>query len=401
MSPAHGTGQRCQRSMRQRVPQFTRAILSQISDCGPTGGPPPQAHQWIADSIGRALDAVPLPPADILATLNVPRMTGERCARHGIPADALKRVYDIGGRVLSTAFMHWAIEEGLGSHESALLMDRLWDIVDKHTAAALGALGSAQDGVPDQRSAGYLIDALLNGDDRAATVTAVARAFGLPEQGRYAVIARAPVGGAPAVPADALIPHVQGMRVLWRAHGDAVIGTVVLGEGSPALLTGSLPGPQEYQVGISAAVTGLAALGQARKQAESAIRTLRGAGVALHGERLHAVMLNSCPNLARELQSQVLAPVLALNEGRRDVLLGTLEAWLAADGSVAEVATSLRCHRNTVLNRLRQIEQLTGRSLSVPRHVIDLGLASEAFRLFDAHNYPAHSVPPHNYQRRF
>jgi DNA-binding PucR family transcriptional regulator len=44
------------------------------------------------------------------------------------------------------------------------------------------------------------------------------------------------------------------------------------------------------------------------------------------------------------------------------VLLRTLAAWLDTGGSAGQTAAQLYCHRNTVLNRLRRVEALTGRS---------------------------------------
>ncbi|WP_410050015.1 helix-turn-helix domain-containing protein [Actinomadura sp. CNU-125] len=55
---------------------------------------------------------------------------------------------------------------------------------------------------------------------------------------------------------------------------------------------------------------------------------------------------------------------------------------MRAGGSASRVADDLFCHRNTVQNRLRRLEELTGRSLAVPADVIDLGLAVQAFRQF-------------------
>ena len=43
-------------------------------------------------------------------------------------------------------------------------------------------------------------------------------------------------------------------------------------------------------------------------------------------------------------------------------LLQTLAAWLATGGSAGRTAAHLYCHRNTVLNRLRRVEALSGRS---------------------------------------
>ncbi|CAM5258019.1 hypothetical protein SCANM63S_04400 [Streptomyces canarius] len=47
----------------------------------------------------------------------------------------------------------------------------------------------------------------------------------------------------------------------------------------------------------------------------------------------------------------------------------------------AEAAGRLFVHPNTVRNRLRRIEQLTGRSLSDPAVLADLGAALYALRL--------------------
>jgi hypothetical protein len=380
-------GDRCQRAMRRRVPELAGLVFTTLRDSEPAyrsgAVPPDEPPLWIGRSIARVLDAVPLPPGDLPVTLDVAELTGARRGRQGVPPRALLRAYHIGGRALSTAFMQWASAEDLSAESSALLISRLWEVVDAHSAAAVTALCRAQDECVDHHSAGYLLDALLNGDTRPTTIAIVARALALPEQGRYAVIARqpAPRGGPPQ--GEDLLPYVRGMRVIWRRHGESALGVVALGAEQPTSLRGCLPGLRLYRTGISAALAGLGSLGRARQQAESAARTLRGPGLAFLEDRLEIAILNASPDLARQLQAQVLGPVLALEARRQEVLLDTLEAWLAADGSVVGAAAALYCHRNTVLNRLRRIEELTGRSLSVPRDLIDLGLALEAVRRFD------------------
>lgn len=379
-------GDQCQRAMRAHVPELATLVSGALRDSEPAYSsgaiPPDEPPRWIGRSIARVLDAVPLPSAEVPGTLDVPDQTGARRGRQGVPPGALLRAYHIGGRALASAFMQWAAAEDLSAESSALLINRLWEVVDAHSAAGVAALCRVQDECVDHNSAGYLLDALLNGDTRPTTVATVARAFALPEQGRYAVIARhpAPCGGPPT--AEDLVPYARGMRVIWRRHGESALGVVVLGLETPTSLRGRLSGLRLYRTGISAALTGVASLGRARQQAESAARTLRGPGLAFLEDRLEIAILNASPDLARELQTQVLGPVLALEERRQELLLATLEAWLAADGSVAGAAAALYCHRNTVLNRLRRIEELTGRSLSVPRDLIDLGLALEAVRRF-------------------
>ncbi|WP_262402236.1 PucR family transcriptional regulator [Actinomadura sp. CNU-125] len=63
------------------------------------------------------------------------------------------------------------------------------------------------------------------------------------------------------------------------------------------------------------------------------------------------------------------------------MLLSTLDTWLNCGGSAARAAERLFCHRNTVLNRLRKIEQLTRRRLARPSDLVELVLALSAVRL--------------------
>jgi len=63
------------------------------------------------------------------------------------------------------------------------------------------------------------------------------------------------------------------------------------------------------------------------------------------------------------------------------VLLETLSAWLETGGSAGRTAARLSCHRNTVLNRIRRLQALTGRSLEDVDHLVEWSLALLALRL--------------------
>ncbi|WP_239103266.1 helix-turn-helix domain-containing protein [Microbispora corallina] len=54
---------------------------------------------------------------------------------------------------------------------------------------------------------------------------------------------------------------------------------------------------------------------------------------------------------------------------------------MRCEGSAVRAAGELYCHRNTVFNPVRRIEQMTGRSLSRPRDLVELSLALDAVRL--------------------
>ena len=121
-------------------------------------------------------------------------------------------------------------------------------------------------------------------------------------------------------------------------------------------------------------VAGFAAAFQfACRAAETVPRGVRQV-VAL-SDRLPEVLLAGSPQVAPRLLAETLAPVMAQPRAQADVLLETLEALLRHDGSPTHAATDLYCHRNTVIYRMKQIEQLTGRSLADPRDKMLLGLA--------------------------
>ncbi|BFO18839.1 hypothetical protein SHKM778_52270 [Streptomyces sp. KM77-8] len=86
----------------------------------------------------------------------------------------------------------------------------------------------------------------------------------------------------------------------------------------------------------------------------------------------------SSPELGAALVERLLGPLAHLEPADAEVLLDTLATWLACDGSAQRASRRLYCHRNTVLNRLRRYEQLTGRSLSRPTDLTETTLALTA-----------------------
>lgn len=128
-------------------------------------------------------------------------------------------------------------------------------------------------------------------------------------------------------------------------------------------------------VGIGGRHEGVTGLRWSYLEAEEALS--RGPGV-------HAAQPLSMTGLLRaarelplaELAETVLAPLRHADAtGAR--LLETVRAYLQADGDVAAVAARLYIHRNTVRYRLRQVEALTGLSMSSTRDRTQLWLALE------------------------
>ena len=85
-------------------------------------------------------------------------------------------------------------------------------------------------------------------------------------------------------------------------------------------------------------------------------------------ERLPEAMLVQSPELAQQLVSTWLGSLLELSKAERGPLLDTLDAWVETSGSAGRTARRVHCHRNTVLNRLRRLSEVTGHDLTAWRH---------------------------------
>lgn len=93
-------------------------------------------------------------------------------------------------------------------------------------------------------------------------------------------------------------------------------------------------------------------------------------------DRLPEVLLAGSQQVASLLVEESIGPLLAQPDHQAEVLVETLQALLEHNGSPTHAAEALYCHRNTVIYRLKQIEQLTGRSIQLPRDrlLLTLGL---------------------------
>jgi DNA-binding PucR family transcriptional regulator len=87
------------------------------------------------------------------------------------------------------------------------------------------------------------------------------------------------------------------------------------------------------------------------------------------------VLLASSPEVTALLVERTLRPLRNQPPHQAEVLLATLGALVAHNGSPTHAAEDLYCHRNTVIYRMRQIATLTGRDLSDARDRLLFSLA--------------------------
>ncbi|MFF4261207.1 helix-turn-helix domain-containing protein [Streptomyces virginiae] len=360
-----------------------------------------ELRERIHDTLRQAVEGLLRSCRGLPVELADARAVGALRAEQGLPLASLLRTHRRGGRML------WqSLAESVTAHDRAALprllpaASVLWDVVDRTADAMTESYRrtEAAHGDRDRERRAALLDVLLDGaDGPSAAAEAAAAQLGLPERGRFTVVVLAaemsagpsgtPSGSPSTAPTAAVPPAPAGgsgaasaPRVLWRYRADGEVGLVELGH-HPLESVRDLLAPLGVRAGVGPVVGAPAELARAHRLAALALRTApesEGPRTALLDERLPAALVAAEAELAGRLRQVVLGPVLALPVEDRRTLLTTLGTWLACQGSTTDAAQRLYCHRNTVSNRLRRVEQLTGRSLSDPRHVVELALAHSA-----------------------
>ncbi|MEU6995330.1 helix-turn-helix domain-containing protein [Streptomyces sp. NPDC046465] len=349
--------------------------------------------QWreAEEAMRIGIEAISAPRASPRRDLEYAEEAGRRRAQQGLPLDLLVHSYRNAGYLVWDSLLEGTA--GKDPEKLAVLMrsaTMVWSAVDAQAAVASDAYRATElelrRRTDEQLQA--LLDALLEGRSAPGLAARAAAGLDLPEHGPYAVVV---LRVERRDGREAFHRQIQraGFRFIWRMRTDCEVGVVALGgpeggaetglDGLARLLDGRCPGPG----GISPVVGGLADLGHARRLAELALRTCPpdATGIVRLDRRMPTALVVSQPELAGHLVSDVLGEVLALEPADRAVLLETLDAWLACEGSAGRAAGRLYCHRNTVFNRLRRLEQLTSRSLARPRDLVEVALAVEAHRL--------------------
>ncbi|PRX47137.1 PucR-like helix-turn-helix protein [Prauserella shujinwangii] len=315
-------------------------------------------------------------PFDAAAT------TGTRRAEQRVPLDSVLRSFRLGGRVIWRGMVRMAKEDDRVDRDRLLdVATTVWTVVDeassevarayRHTELQLRRL--------DEHRRHALVGDLLRGRGREPGFAEQAGSeLGLPHDSAYVVlVADLAADGTPglAMPQDTLAGY--GVRSVWEPREQTMVGLVALERRDLTGVLDLLRGGVRARVGVSPAVPGLAEVGVGHDLARLALRTLPadGKGLAVLDERLPEALVARSPELADRLLHGVLGPLLRLPAAERDVLLTTLAEWLRSNRSAAATAARLYCHRNTVLNRLRRLEALLGRSMQDHEAGLALSLA--------------------------
>ena len=259
----------------------------------------------------------------------------------------------------------------------------MWDVVDDFSAEVGQAYRQAEADLVrrDATQRQSLLHSLLTGMATDHDLTFAAEILDFPRSGPY-VVAVADPRGASSTSGRALAAALTSRHISseWLNREERLVGLVAPRTVSSALIAEYLAASGRHRIGLSPPTDELAQVPVAYRHAELALQSIPPgrAEVASLDDRLEDALLLASPELARRLARNVLGPLLDLHEQERLILVRTLRAHVDFGGSLAEVATRLSCHRNTVTNRLRRIQDLTGMSPSDSRQLTRLALALQA-----------------------
>jgi DNA-binding PucR family transcriptional regulator len=373
------------------LPALTDALVETIYEQNPAYremDAVPQQDLWRSchDNVARVVQMI----ADNDDHFDAAQATGRRRAEQRMPLDDVLKSFRLGGRLVWEALIDEARAQGVV--ESAALLDvasKVWEVVDRTSSQVATAYHAAERNLlrADEQRRSTLWEGLLQGRANRAFVQEAATVLDLPVNGPYVVVAIDNLVDDEYT-TTSFARRLAGVRVAsaWQVRPQTVVGLLALRTESADAVLRLLRQLVDAPAGLSGVVAGLAEVDVAYRQAMLARRTLPAGqiSVAALTERLPEALLLCAPELAEQLVQTWLMPLMTVPASERELLLDTLDKWVAAAGSVRRTADLAHCHRNTVINRLHRVQQITGRDVTVDGCQLELGLALRAFRLFPA-----------------
>ncbi|TDE54003.1 PucR family transcriptional regulator [Nonomuraea mesophila] len=368
--------------VRDVAPLAGRFVAEMIDTGAPYAGTVVPEETLLADArrslelILRLIGRLPVPEHVAGASAEI----GAARAEAGVPLERLLQAVRLDARVVWDALCRRA---GPGDLSSLVAQaPRVWEAVEHHSMGIMAAyqqrvLEMAQ-ARQDERARWFA--RLLECDGRHPDIRRqVSTVLGLDEGASFLVVAFPPGRVA------ALRPVRERLGVLdVRTHEqDRPAGSIVVLQvperAGPGAAEGWFRG---LRCAVSPAVEGLAEVPRAVRLAELTLYALPpdAAGPTATRDLWPAIAAGTLGEFRTDLVRDALGGLGKLPD--RDVarVLETVERYLRT-GSVAATARQLYCHRNTVLNRLRQFAAATGRDVmsSADATVVTLALRARTY----------------------
>lgn len=373
-----------------RVPELTDALVAIIGEQNPgyrstNVVPPHDLWQSCHDNLTRVLQLVSRAAGDDTGDTDfydAARATGRQRAQQRMPLDDVLRSFRLGGRLVWEALIDRARAGDLAEPDELLdLASWVWTVVDDTSAQVAIAYHATERElvrVDEQRRA-TLWEGLLHGRAKdPAFALRAAHSIGVPVDGPYTVVVldRGDITDTGATLECGLAE--VGIVSVWQARANTLVGLLATGDTAAALRV--LREDPHVPAGMSMTVSSLAEVDVAYRQAVLARNTVSPGRVevAALADRLPEALLLNSPSLAEALIERRLGPLLKVPLAERRLLLDTLSSWLDTGGSINQTANAVHCHRNTVINRLRRIEAITGLDLADTAAHLEVSLALRA-----------------------
>ncbi len=332
------------------------------------------------------IEALLLELSGIPQSLDAPRRAGRVKAQSNIPMAGLLHAYRLAGLHLWEEMM--ARSHVSARSESLLrVSSSVWGLIDTFSNAAAESYREVVDdrGRKDQQVKSVKLLSLLEGTTETSDIPRMLRALDLSEHGSYLVVA-AELSGSGDDPMPGVVPRLRaaGITSAWTTWKGEFVGLLSCRlETDASQAIDAVAELAASRIGVSQSFSLLSGARDAVSQARLSLQCVSKGSVGVHcyGAAPLDELIMRDPESAAEVKATILGPLGENGNRDSEMLLTTLEAWFAADGSTSGAAGLLHCHRNTVLYRLAKISELTGRSVTRPLDAAALYFALRAARL--------------------
>ena len=383
----HDTAASISAALRTSLPALTERIVARIRAEIPFyAGQDIVPHDDLHQSVRANIDYILASLTDSAApNLTAPNATGRARAAQGAPLAEMLTAYRVGVAELWSAMAATARDlPGVPASDVIDLAGTVFAVQNTYTDAALTAYrDEAREMLRTQeRERAALVEVILTGAAARGTLWEVANALRLPLDGSFLVVAAETDLGHDPIPRAESALAVLDVRSVWRLDADLSLGVLSLPDRTRnAAVLNVLGRHATGRVGASPVFAELHQASWALELARLALGSHSGdAGVTQFRDSPIDLLVAAAPHAALEAARAVLGSLLALPEDELELLLGTFEAWVRANGSATAAGAELFCHPNPVRYRLRRIESGSGRTLNNPGDVAELVTAVRAWR---------------------
>jgi hypothetical protein len=383
----HDTAASISAALRTGLPALTERIVARIRAEIPFyAGQDIVTHDELHKSVRANIDYLLASLTDSATpNLTAPHATGRARAAQGAPLAEMLTAYRVGVAELWSAMAATARDlPGVPASDVIDLAGAVFAVQNTYTDAALTAYrDEAREMLRTQeRERAALVEVILTGAAARGTLWEVANALRLPLDGSFLVVAAATDLGHDPIPRAESALAVLDVRSVWRLDADQSLGVLSLPDRTRNAAVLNVLGRQATgRVGASPVFAELHQASWALELARLALGSHSGdTGVTQFRDSPIDLLVAAAPHAALEAARAVLGSLLALPEDELELLLGTFEAWVRANGSASAAGAELFCHPNTVRYRLRRIESGSGRTLNNPGDVAELVTAVRAWR---------------------